>query len=291
VQNNVSGNRALTGWNGQSARAVRAGTIGHGQVSTLRVTRANSMPGEITFRIWVSAEEGYDGVEFYVDNAFYFALIDDPFAAPVITLDYPARLPDVIAVGASADLDFRSDYSCYSGKLDFVAPSDGGISSVTAIDVTGAFGYEPGDYLNYFGGTSAACPMAAGVAGLVLSANTNLSAGNVRRLMHATCDKIGNVTYTSNTNLFYGRGRINAAGAVSNAVPRIASLQTNAASVLIRFNSVLGWSYNLERATGINGPWSPIQSNVAGTGSVIQLTDTRVATPSAQRYYRLRVLP
>jgi hypothetical protein len=129
------------------------------------------------------------------------------------------------------------------------------------------------------------------VAGLVLSANTNLSAQNVRRLMHATCDKIGNVTYTSHTNLFYGRGRINAAAAVSNAVVRVTSIQTNATTAIVRFRSVLGWTYNLERATTLAGPWTAIQSNIAGTGNVIQLTDSRVTPAGMQRYFRVRLLP
>ena len=109
--------------------------------------------------------------------------------------------------------------------------------------------------------------------------------------MQATCEKIGNVTYTGNTNLFYGWGRINAARALSNAVPRIVSLQTNAGNVLLRFPSVLGWTYNLERAASLPGTWTAIQSNVAGTGNIIQLTDARVTTPAMRRVYRLRVLP
>jgi subtilisin family serine protease len=291
VQNNVSGNHALAGWNGQTARAVRAGNIGDGQRSILRVTKSSQSEGEIVFRLWVSAELGYDGVNFLVDGRFYFAIDDDPSVTADPGLDYPARHTNIIAVGASTDFDFRADYSCYSGKLDFVAPSDGGYSGVWTVDVSGPWGYDGGDYISRFGGTSAACPLAAGVAGLVLSANTNLSAQNIRRLMQATCDKIGNVTYSSNTNLFYGRGRINAAAAVSNAVLRVTSIQTNATTVVLRFASVLGWTYNLERASGLDGPWGAIQSNLAGTGNVIQLADTAVTTAGMRRYYRVRLLP
>jgi hypothetical protein len=109
--------------------------------------------------------------------------------------------------------------------------------------------------------------------------------------MRATCDKIGNVTYTSGTNQFYGYGRINAATAVSNAVPRISSIQTNANTLAIRFPSIAGWTYNLERANTITGAWASVQSNIAGTGNLISLNDTRVTTPPAARFYRLRVLP
>lgn len=293
VQNNVGVNHALTGWNGPNARAARAGAIGDNQTSGLRVTKTTT-GGAVSFRVWVSAEFSpttyFDHLEFRVDGIVRFRVDDDPSIAPDTTIGYPANLTNVIAVGASTDFDFRADYSCYGPELAFVAPSGGGFSGIWTTDRTGFDGYEEGDYSPSFSGTSSACPLAAGVAGLVLSANTNLSARNVRRLMQATCEKIGNVTYTGNTNLFYGWGRINAASALSNAVPRIVSLQTNAGNVILRFPSVLGWTYNLERAASLTGTWAAIQ-NVAGTGNIIQLTDARVTTPAMRRFYRLRVLP
>ncbi len=294
VQNNVGGNHALTGWNGPNARAVRAGAIGNNQTSGLRVIKTTSA-GAILFNIWVSAEFSptayYDHVAFYVDGNLIFRIDDDPSIPVVTTIDYPASHVDAIAVGASTDFDFRADYSSYAGKLDFVAPSGGGFSAIWTTDRTGLNGYDEGDYESRFSGTSSACPLAAGVGGLILSANTNLSARNVRKLMQATCDKIGNATYTSGTNQFYGYGRVNAGTAVSNAVPRISSIQTNAGTVLIRFPSIAGWTYNLERAAAIAGPWTAVQSNIAGTGNVVQLSDTRVTTPATTRYYRLRLLP
>jgi len=293
VQNNVGGNHGLIGWNGQASRAVRAGDINDNQTSGLRVTKTAGI-GALMFHVWVSAEYStsayFDHVAFLLDGDVYFRIDDDPTAPAVTTIGYPANNTNAIAVGASTDFDFRSDYSCYAGKLDFVAPSDGGFSAIWTTDRTGIDGYEEGDYEPNFSGTSAACPLAAGVGGLVLSANTNLSARNVRKLMQATCDKIGNVTYASGTNQFYGYGRINAATAVSNAVPQISSIQTNASTVVIRFSSIAGWTYNLERANAISGSWAAVQSNIAGTGNVVQLSDTRVTTPAA-RFYRLRVLP
>jgi subtilisin family serine protease len=294
VQNNVGGNHALTGWNGPNSRAVRAGAIGNNQTSGLRVTKTTG-PGEIVFSIWVSAEYSpsfyFDHVAFYTDGDLIFQIDDDPSIPVVTTIDYPASHVDAIAVGASTDFDFRADYSCYAGKLDFVAPSGGGFSAIWTTDRIGLNGYNEGDYDGRFSGTSAACPLAAGVAGLILSANTNLSARNVRKLMQATCDKIGNATYTSGTNQFYGYGRVNAGTAASNAVPRISSIQTNTSTVVIRFASVSGWTYNLERATSIAGPWATVQSNIAGTGNVIQLTDARTTASATARYYRLRLLP
>jgi len=80
------------------------------------------------------------------------------------------------------------------------------------------FGWTPDDYKMNFGGTSAATPLAAGIAALMLSVNPSLTVEEIRGLMHNTCDKIGGVTYTGGTNRFYGYGRVNAFKAVDAAM-------------------------------------------------------------------------
>jgi subtilisin family serine protease len=47
------------------------------------------------------------------------------------------------------------------------------------------------DYTGTFGGTSSACPLVAGVCGLMVSVNRDLSPAQVRYLLEATADKIG----------------------------------------------------------------------------------------------------
>jgi uncharacterized repeat protein (TIGR01451 family) len=133
------------------------------------------------------------------------------------TIFYPASQSNTIAVGAATDCDFRSDYSEYDGKLDFVAPSNGGWNDITTLDPSGAVGWTSTDFKSNFGGTSSATPLAAGTAALMLSVNPGLTAGEVREILRATCDKIGGVTYVGGTNLFYGSGRLNARRAVEQS--------------------------------------------------------------------------
>jgi|GEM_PF-1488499 len=145
---------------------------------------------------------------------------------------YPASNPQTIAVGAATDCDLRSDYSEYVGHLDFVAPSNGGWNDIGTLDPVGDVGWTPQDYKMNFGGTSAATPLAAGIAALMLSQNPSLTADEIRTLMHQTCDQVGGVTYAADgTHPMYGYGRVNAAKAVASALP---SLSIQAANVFLK---------------------------------------------------------
>jgi thermitase len=64
--------------------------------------------------------------------------------------------------------------------------------------------------------------VAAGVAALVLSKRPCLSVSELRRLMRASCDKVGSGVYGTDgydTTERYGFGRINAARAVGAVRP------------------------------------------------------------------------
>lgn len=140
-------------------------------------------------------------------------------------MDYPAMYAETISVGATSPCDERkSSASCdgeswwgsdYGPALDVVAP---GVFVVTT-DRSGDAGYVPGDYHYGFNGTSAACPMAAGVCALVLSVDPTLDPESVRTLLHETAvDQIGAPHEdVPGFDPYMGWGRIDAFAAVREA--------------------------------------------------------------------------
>lgn len=141
-----------------------------------------------------------------------------------------ATHPNVIAVAASNSKDEKATYSNYGKSISICAPSNGaGGAGITTADVTGTIdlpdgqigfkGYDEGDYTYSFGGTSSACPLVAGVAALVLSANKQLTAQQVKNILENTTDKIGSASdYSANGHsVYFGFGRINALKAVQKA--------------------------------------------------------------------------
>ncbi|MCG9910768.1 MAG: S8 family serine peptidase [Flavobacteriales bacterium] len=134
-------------------------------------------------------------------------------------LIWPASLFNNISVGATTNKDKRASFSCYGTGLDLSAPG----VQVTTTDMSGNYGYSNGDYYLEFGGTSAACPNAAGVAGLILSLYPDFTFNEVRTLMRVTAERVGGYNYDS-THVAYGTwspqlgsGRINAHQALLGA--------------------------------------------------------------------------
>jgi hypothetical protein len=141
---------------------------------------------------------------------------------------WPANLAETIAVGASNMCDRRKSMndcspetwwgSSFGERLDLVAP---GVKIATT-DMGGALGYGNEDYTLSFNGTSAACPLAAGIGALLLSENPNLTAEEVRHVLNATADRVSSYSYDSITvhgtwNIEMGHGRINAHQALLHA--------------------------------------------------------------------------
>ncbi|MBI4557934.1 MAG: S8 family serine peptidase [Candidatus Hydrogenedentes bacterium] len=100
--------------------------------------------------------------------------------------------PDVIAVAASTSKDEYSGYSNYGNEISVCAPSSGiGGRDVLTSDVMGSLGRTRDDFNPYFGGTSCACALVAGICGLVLSVKPTLTAAQVKVLLQQTARKIG----------------------------------------------------------------------------------------------------
>lgn len=146
------------------------------------------------------------------------------------SVSYPAAYTTTIAVGATNESDERctpvdwgdGQGSNYGPELDVVAPGN----NIYAPDWSGTNGYVSGDYIADFGGTSASCPMAAGLAALILSQNPGLTNVQVRDLLRSTAeDLVGNPSEdTEGFDNYYGYGRINAYYALLGSPPPISKI-------------------------------------------------------------------
>lgn len=143
-----------------------------------------------------------------------------------------ASFEKVMAVAACNDTNTRSVYSDYGDAVwctfpsgDFGHPPFQHNAPLTAgiytTDRQSGAGYASADYTDSFGGTSSACPGAAGTAALILSVNPSLTWQQVRNIIKDTCDKIdtaGGKYNTAGHSPFYGYGKINAEKAVKRAL-------------------------------------------------------------------------
>jgi subtilisin family serine protease/subtilisin-like proprotein convertase family protein len=160
--------------------------------------------------------------------------------------------PDAIAVSASTSFGKKAAYSNWGTNISVCAPSNNappgmwfqttgyvytqpGIAvslpglGVLTSDQLGAAGYDKEDFTRDFGGTSSATPVVAGVAALVLSANPDLTAPQVRKILQDTADKIVDTdpdpqlgmragTYDNNGHSqWFGYGKVNALKSVQAA--------------------------------------------------------------------------
>ena len=150
-------------------------------------------------------------------------------------LSFYATHPDVIAVAATTSKDTHASYSNRGRQISVAAPSNGDWPIIaarawwdpgTTRRGTGAFKYwadgkSRGDRYKHFGGTSGATPIVAGICALMLSANPNLTAKEVKQILQSTADKVGNSwEYVQGYSTKYGYGRVNAAKAVAEAIRR-----------------------------------------------------------------------
>lgn len=151
-------------------------------------------------------------------------------------VQYPMAYPNVIGVGATTSSDALASFSNAGNFCDITAPGVG----VITIDRMGSAGYNgttPSDN-NYtsFGGTSAACPVVAGVVGLVASVNPDFTATELAAIVQTNTDKV-TVSYTDTRDFGtweyrFGYGRVNAYKSVQAALAtsndsRVASQQAS----------------------------------------------------------------
>ena len=161
----------------------------------------------------------------------------------IVTFPGSCTVPNVITVGASDRYDKQANYSPSSSGgsgqiIDVTAPShraypdqiSGENFEVWSMDIPGNTGYNPSNgetlpnagtnYLSYtgrMGGTSAATPLVAGVAGLVLTMRNTMTSGQVFDLIRTQADKVGGYNYVNGASNELGFGRVNAYRCVSAA--------------------------------------------------------------------------
>ncbi len=147
--------------------------------------------------------------------------------------DGPAAYPEVLAVGATDHNDVRWPYSSYGPELDIMAASGcsgdwcGTLAAFWSTDQTGPDGWsihnsDPNilDYAQYIGGTSASCPIVAGVAVLILSIEPGLTSAEVRHFLCRSAKDLGD----PGPDDYYGWGRVDARAALDMVLAKRADL-------------------------------------------------------------------
>jgi len=169
---------------------------------------------------------------------------------------WPASYEQCIAVGAMSPCCERKNgiNSCdaepgwgstYGDQVDVVAP---GVRIFTTGTRAG--------YWTEFNGTSSACPHVAGIAGLMLSHNSNLSPETIREFLRQGTDDIADEGYDIET----GYGKVNAYNTLM-LVPLLATGdlnldgEINISDILILLDYILIGDYNMSgdmNSDGIN---------------------------------------
>ncbi len=128
---------------------------------------------------------------------------------------YPAACARVIAVSSTTSSDTFASYSTYGSFISLSAPGSG----IYTTNRDGTYGS--------WSGTSFASPIAAGVAGLVLAVNPQLTNAAVLDLLKTSAADLGAVGFDP----YYGYGRVNAYRAVVAAAIQPADVTAPAVSI------------------------------------------------------------
>ena len=104
------------------------------------------------------------------------------------------REDDVIVVGATTSSDSKSSFSNFGPFVDLMAPG----SSIFTTTNSGNNSYGSPS------GTSFACPLVAGICGLIFSADPSLTPDEVEAILRAGCDDLG----SSGVDNTFGYGRV-----------------------------------------------------------------------------------
>jgi hypothetical protein len=115
------------------------------------------------------------------------------------TLDYPARLGNVVSVAAIDETGLRASFSNYGSGLSLSAPG------TRILTLAG------NNQVHYLQGTSFAAPFVTGVASLLLSVDPSLTNVELWNLLNSTAVQPSGTGYNTN----YGWGVVNAWNAIN----------------------------------------------------------------------------
>jgi subtilisin len=158
---------------------------------------------------------------------------------------YPARYASVMAVAATTQSNTRASFSSTGPEVEIAAP---GVEILSTV---------PGDGYASYNGTSMAAPHVAGVAALLIGANPDLSAGDVRQILRSTALNLGSANE-------FGYGLVQATPAVYEAwstydwqvpaAPKGLAAVSGDGTVYLTWNpSEWASSYNVERSETESG--------------------------------------
>ena len=147
----------------------------------------------------------------------------------ISTLDYPARLPNVVSVAAIDETGRKASFSNYGSGLDLAAPG-------TTIFTLGG---GTNSQLHTLQGTSFAAPFVSAAAALLLSVDPNLTNVELWNILNSTAVQPGGGT-GYNTN--YGWGVVNAWNAINALRQPFISVNAYPASVSRSSTFGVTWS-------------------------------------------------
>lgn len=184
------------------------------------------LPADVVNSINIVAQQGRNGKGALV---LFASANNDHTVNGVQSL---GSLPTVTCVGGTNSHALHTEFSDVGPEVGMATPTndrgDDGVRlpwlDITTVDNTGNSGYNglPDlDYTNGFGGTSAATPIAAGCAALVLSHDETMTAATFRSVMQHTAVRIdepyGRFDPITSHSHRYGYGRLDMGAAVAAA--------------------------------------------------------------------------
>jgi len=191
------------GWGSQSGSKILAVTMGitptTAELADAIVYAVDNGARVITMSLGVDETSG-------INTALNYAAANDVFVDCASgndygSVSYPARNPNVMAVGASDNQDQIAGFSNHGPEIEVAAP---GVNIGSTA---------PNQGQSFMDGTSMAAPHVAGVAALVFSVNPTLTGAEVRQIIMDTAEDKG----AAGWDQYFGHGRINAYDAVMAA--------------------------------------------------------------------------